>query len=157
MSVDALKREMAERVTLFSRLIESYGPGVLDIVSRWTIESTRERLERANLGRRDLNAVMELLWDQMVEGTEFEVIARNDQVLQLRVTKCLFADEMRKLGTPEIGNSFYCAYDYGFCQGLNPHMRFRRTKTLMNGDDCCNHTYELGIDAEAGYHDEECD
>jgi len=140
---EQLKAEMHYRAALFGKLIDRFGRGVLDVVREHTIESTRERLETADLDRRDLDAVMEILWDQMVEGTQFEVEERSDRVLRLRVTKCVFADEMRRLGATDIGDAFYCAYDFGFCEGLNPAIRFTRTKTLMNGDDCCNHTYEL--------------
>jgi len=134
---------MAQRASLFRQLVDRLGGDVLDIVSANTIEQTRQRLENAALESRGLDAVMKLLWDQMVEGTQFEIEERTPTRLQLRVTKCLFADEMAKLGARDIGDAFYCAYDYGFCQGLNPDMVFTRTKTLMNGDDCCNHTYEL--------------
>ena len=41
---------------------------------------------------------MELLWDQMGEGTEFTVEERTPEVLRLRVTRCMIADEMRQLG-----------------------------------------------------------
>jgi len=140
---ELLKAQMAERAGLFRRLVARYGPSVLDLVSEFTVETTRNRLEAADLERRDLDTVMEILWDQMVEGTEFEVEERTDCVLRLRVTKCLFADEMRRLGAADIGDAFYCAYDFGFCEGLNPSIRFTRTKSLMCGDDCCNHTYEL--------------
>ncbi len=143
MVVDRLKAEMLQRAELFRELIDRYGSGVLDVVSRHTAESARVCLEAANLERRDLNTVMEILWDQMVEGTEFEVVERSAAVLKLRVSKCLFAGEMLRLGAEDIGDAFYCAYDRGFCQGLNPAIRFSRTKSLMGGDDCCNHTYEL--------------
>ena len=86
---------------------------------------------------------MELLWDQMIDGIEFEVLERTPNELRLSVSKCLFADEMGKLGAAGIGDAFYCAYDFGFCQGLNLAIEFTRSKSLMNGDDCCNHTYTL--------------
>jgi hypothetical protein len=143
MVVKRLKAEMAERAGLFRKLVDRFGSGVLDAVSQHTIEQTQERLATADLERRDLDSVMELLWDQMVPGTEFVVEERSSEALRLRVTKCLFADEMRRLGAPDIGDAFYCSYDHGFCRGLNPAIRFTRTKTLMNGDECCNHTYEL--------------
>jgi predicted ArsR family transcriptional regulator len=144
--VDRLKAEMAERSGLFRELVDRFGSGVLDVVSRRTIEQTQARLETADLERRDLDSVMELLWDQMVPGTEFVVEERSSEVLRLRVTKCLFADEMRRLGAADVGDAFYCSYDHGFCRGLNPAIRFTRTKTLMNGAECCNHTYELERD-----------
>ena len=135
--------EMAQRASLFRRLIERWGPQVLEVVAQHTIEGTRERLEKATLERRDLQAVMDLLWNVMVPGTVFMVEEQTDSLLRLRVTRCLFADEMRRLGAAEIGDAFYCAYDHGFCQGLNPDVTFTRTKTLMAGDECCNHTYML--------------
>lgn len=140
---EQLKAEMAQRASLFRLLVDRLGSEVLDVVSQHTIEQTKARLEGADLERRDLDAVMELLWDQMVAGTEFEVEERTNTCLHLRVTRCLFADEMAKLNARDIGDAFYCAYDYGFCQGLNPAIEFTRTKTLMNGDDCCDHTYRL--------------
>lgn len=140
---EQLKAEMAQRASLFRLLVDRLGSDVLDVVSQHTIEQTKARLEGADLEHRDLDAVMELLWDQMVPGTEFIVEERTSGILRLRVTKCLFADEMRRLDASDIGDAFYCAYNYGFCQGLNPAIEFTRTKTLMNGGDCCNHTYKL--------------
>ncbi|MBU1048556.1 L-2-amino-thiazoline-4-carboxylic acid hydrolase [Candidatus Bipolaricaulota bacterium] len=140
---EQLKAEMAQRAELFRLLVDRFGVDVLDLVSQYTIDQTRRRLEDADLDSRNLNAVMELLWDQMVQGTQFQVEERSSSCLRLRVTQCLFADEMARLGATDIGDAFYCAYDFGFCQGLNPAMRFTRTKSLMKGDDCCNHTYQL--------------
>jgi len=143
MVVERLKAEMAHRARLFRKLVDRYGSGVLEEVSRETSDAAQARLETADLDRRDLETVMEVLWDQMVEGTAFDVVERGDERLRLRVTQCIFADEMRRLGAADIGDAFYCAYDHGFCRGLNPKIRFTRTKTLMAGDDCCDHTYEL--------------
>ena len=143
-----LLAEMADRATLYRALVDRFGSGVLDVVAQWTIDGARSRMEHADLERRDLQAVMEQLWDQMGDDTAFEILERTDSTLKLSVSKCLFAEEMRRLGAAEIGKAFYCAYDEGFCQGLNPNLRFTRTKTLMNGDDSCNHTYELRENAE---------
>jgi hypothetical protein len=140
---EQLKAEMAQRASLFRLLVDRFGPEVLDAVSHHTSQQVKTRLEEADLERRDLDAVMELLWDQMIDGIEFEVLERSPEVLKLSVSKCLFADEMARLGATDIGDAFYCAYDFGFCQGLNPDIKFTRTKSLMADDDCCNHTYTL--------------
>jgi len=134
---------MGQRAALVRKLVDRFGSEVLDVISRHTTEQARVDLERADLARRDLDAVMELLWDQMVSGTEFQVVEQSPEVLKICVTKCLFADEMRRLGAADIGGAFYCSYDPGFCQGLNPAIRFTRTTTLMSGGECCNHKYEL--------------
>ena len=133
--------EMSQKADLFRRLTERFGPGVLDVLAESVSERARNSLAAANLDRRDLKAVMELLWNQMGENSSFEIIEETPERLALRVTRCIYAEEMRKLGASEIGLAAYCAYDEGFCQGLNPRIRFTRTKTLMAGDDCCDHTY----------------
>jgi hypothetical protein len=60
-----------------------------------------------------------------------------------KARKCPYAEAMRRHGAAELGFAYSCAYDIGFCQGLNPAIRFTRTKTLMMGDSICDHTYEL--------------
>lgn len=138
-----LKQEMNKRAILFRKLMEAYGDKVLDIVEENVIEQTVEKLQQAKLPERDLNTVMEILWNQMGDLAEFTVEESTPEFLRLKVTRCLFADEMRTLNAAGIGFAFYCSYDHGFCQGLNPDIRFTRTKTLMQGDDFCDHTYEL--------------
>jgi len=140
--ISVLKREMHERAVLFKKLMEKLGDQVLDIVSNNTIEQTREKLEKAELPNRELDTIMEILWNQMGGIAEFTE-EQTAECLRLKVTRCLFADEMRKLDAADIGFAFYCAYDEGFCQGFNPEIRFTRTRTLMQGDDCCDHTYRL--------------
>ncbi len=138
-----LKHEMNGRADLFKRLNKKFGQGVLDTVQESVVDQAREQLQQADLPNRDLDAVMEILWEPATDVLEFEVEERAPQLLKLKVTGCLFADEMRKLSAEDIGFAFYCAFDYGFCEGLNPDIKFTRTKTLMQGDDCCDHTYEL--------------
>lgn len=141
--IEELKAEMAQRASLFRHLVDRFGSEVLEVLSRHTSEQIKTRLANAELECRDLNAVMELLWDQMMDGVEFKVLERTSEVLKLSVSKCLFVAEMAKLGAADFGNAFYCACDFGFCEGLNPAIEFPRSKSLMNGDECCNHTYTL--------------
>jgi len=142
--VDEQRRaEMEERAALLRKLIDRFGGEVLDVVSAHTAERVRARLEAEEVERRDLSAVMELLWDRISDVISFDVLERTPAALRIRVTRCPFAEEMRRLGATEIGDALYCAYDEGFCEGLNPAIRFERSKTLMAGDDCCNHTYRL--------------
>ncbi|TFH07921.1 MAG: hypothetical protein E4H14_07485 [Candidatus Thorarchaeota archaeon] len=41
------------------------------------------------------------------------------------------------------GYSLYCVDDEYMVMGFNPKMEFTRSKTLMEGHDCCNHCYRL--------------
>ena len=140
---ERLREEMAQRAGLFRELIDHYGDGVLDVVAARTDRLAEVSLREADLVRRDLPAVMEQLWDGVDDLIDFDIIEQTEDRLGIRVVRCLFADEMRKHEAGDIGFAFYCAYDDGFCRGLNPAIRFTRTKTLMKGDDCCDHAYEL--------------
>lgn len=138
-----LKREMRDRAGLFRELVKKYGPGIVEAVREYVEKSTEERVRGADLPRRNLEAILELVWKPSAGTLEWEVASKSAAELRIRVTKCLYADEMRRREAADIGFAFYCAFDDGFCRGFNPDLTFTRTKTLMTGDDCCNHTYRL--------------
>ncbi len=137
------KREMKEKAALFRKLKDKYGDAVLRMVGEHVIEETETKLREAKISKRNIDGVLENLWDHTKATHEFTVARRTDSFLQLKVSRCLYAEEMRRLNAPDIGLAFYCAYDYGFCRGLNPRIKFFRTQTLMEGADGCDHTYEL--------------
>jgi hypothetical protein len=134
-----------ERATLFKNLVSRYGPGVLELVREHTIRDARRTLQEVHLQKRDLDTVIEVLWKPSEGLLLYQVEQQTPDFLKLRVTQCLFADAMRKHGAAKVGLAFYCAYDFGFCEGLNPKIDFARTKTLMEGDAFCDHAYELKI------------
>lgn len=143
MSDDYAAQVRRQRVILFQKLIARFGPEVLDIVAEHSREQTRLELENENIPERNLAAVKSLLWDQLPPEFEYTVEENTSQRLRFKVTHCPMADEMRAYSAGEIGYAQHCATDPGFCAGLNPEIQFSCTKTLMRGDDCCNHTYEL--------------
>jgi len=69
---------------------------------------------------------------------------------EIRVTECLWAKTFREAGAAAIGYAVVCHGDYAECQAFNPHIRMIRTKTLMQGDDCCNHRWS-GKKTEASF------
>lgn len=70
-----------------------------------------------------------------------ETIEDSPQALELRVAECLYAKTFREMGAAKIGYSLICHRDYGDCQGFNPKITMMRSKTLMQGDDYCNHRF----------------
>lgn len=73
----------------------------------------------------------------------YDVIERTDRVCELRVTECLWAKTFREAGAADIGHAVCCAGDWANCRAFNPKLRLERTKTLMQGDDCCNYRWVL--------------
>jgi hypothetical protein len=141
--LERLRAEMGQRAALFKTLVNEFGPRILDVAKQHLIDTVQAQFENMTLPQRDLDAVMKLLWDGVGDDLDFSVEAQTPKHLKLRVTHCMWADEMRKLNAAEIGYVFSCCWDQGFCAGLNPAIKFTRTKTLMQGDECCDHTYDL--------------
>jgi hypothetical protein len=68
-----------------------------------------------------------------------EMVEDTPQAFEVKVTECLWAKTFREMGAAEIGYSLICYRDYAHCQGFNPKITMSRSKTLMQGDDYCNH------------------
>ena len=57
------------------------------------------------------------------------------------VTRCDYAALYKKLGFEDIGTAFSCSRDPAFIKGFDDSFEFIRTKTLMEGGDCCDFCY----------------
>ncbi len=71
----------------------------------------------------------------------FDIIEDTDRVLEIRVTECLWAKTFRENGASDIGYATLCHTDYAGCQAFNKKISMTRTKTLMQGNDYCNHRW----------------
>jgi hypothetical protein len=85
--------------------------------------------------------IVRSMWEGWTEG-EF-TIERTDVGIQINCTKCPIADSYLAIDRAEAGLLFQCSEDPHIVEGTNPNMKFRRTKTLMAGDDCCDHFYSM--------------
>ncbi len=73
-----------------------------------------------------------------------EIVEDTPQAMELKITECLWAKTLRDMGAADIGYALICHRDYGDCQGFNPNITLTRSKTLMQGNDCCNHRLVWG-------------
>ena len=74
-----------------------------------------------------------ILTVEIVEGTE--------KAVETRVTECLWAKTVREMDAADIGYAAICHPDFAMARALNPKMKMLRTKTLMQGDECCDHRW----------------
>jgi hypothetical protein len=73
-----------------------------------------------------------------------EVVEDTQDTFELRVTECVWAEVFRQQGLGgEIGHAAVCNMDYAWPKAYSPNIRMERSKTLMQGHDCCNHRYLL--------------
>lgn len=71
----------------------------------------------------------------------WDVVEDSETALEVKVTECLWAKTFREAGATDIGYAGVCHGDFAMASAYNSHMRMERTKTLMQGHDCCNHRW----------------
>jgi hypothetical protein len=77
-------------------------------------------------------------WSHVLSHTFTE---KTESVVEARVTRCLWAQTFREAGAADIGYATICHPDFFSCTAFNPKIHMTRTKTLMQGDDHCNHRW----------------
>jgi hypothetical protein len=71
-----------------------------------------------------------------------EIVEDTENAFELRITECVWAKVYRDAGLGgELGHAAVCNMDYYWPPAFNKDLKMERTKTLMQGDDCCNHRY----------------
>jgi hypothetical protein len=71
----------------------------------------------------------------------YRIVRDTPQVFEICVTECLWAKTFREIGAEKIGFLLICNPDQAYCQGFNPRISLRRSRTLMQGDDLCDHCW----------------
>ena len=61
--------------------------------------------------------------------------------LKIHVTECLYAKVYKEMGATDLGYVLYCQPDFAYAKACHPKLKLRRTKTLMQGDSCCDHLF----------------
>jgi hypothetical protein len=74
-----------------------------------------------------------------------KIIENREDFVSLIFTECLNAKVFRELNAPDIGYATLCQGDEAWVKAYNPRIQFSRTKTLMEGHDCCNHCYKMVV------------
>jgi predicted ArsR family transcriptional regulator len=142
-----------ERLLLMSRaglataVVEHFGEEAEAVIVRFLKGSARnwaanaaEADKRANRNN-DIQGLMQFLWEPLrEEGFEF-TYEQNEQGCQLKVTRCPVAEIAHALRLEKWGYIFHCMGDEPICEGYNPEIKLKRTKTLMEGHDYCDHLY----------------
>ena len=132
-----------DKINIIKNLKNEYDGNLVKVVKKNTIEKTMKKFKNMKIDKRDLSAVKKLLWNNLKEGFEFKIIKDTSETLEYKVTKCYYAEIAKELKASDIGFALHCAWDYGFCKGLNPEIELIRTKTLMEGKECCNFKYSF--------------
>ncbi len=79
-------------------------------------------------------------WEHVLTMTFVE---KSEKAAEIRVTECLWAKTFREAGAADIGYATVCHPDFASATAFNPKIRMTRTKTLMQGDEYCNHRWTM--------------
>ncbi len=74
---------------------------------------------------------------------EYKMIEKTESTYFFDVTQCPYHTKYKELGLEELGVVLSCCRDEPHARGFNPKLRLFRTKTLMEGEDCCDFRYHL--------------
>jgi predicted ArsR family transcriptional regulator len=134
--------EMAKLVRAFK---EKYGEEAYQIVIKQNGE--RAFTEWKNIseknGSNSIEDLIKCLWEPLKkEGFDYEVEI-TEAGFQMKCTRCGLYDLAKHFGITEEAFYMICECDPYIVEGFNPNIGFRRTKTLMQGHDCCDHFYYM--------------
>jgi hypothetical protein len=135
-------------IPVMKNLSDDTGKGkFMEILKKASSQAGAQNMKRLtqNLRKRDL-----AVWAAFMKGSSlykkvltFEIVEESDKALEVRITECLWAKTFREADASEIGYAAICYPDFAAASAFNPKIKMIRTKTLMQGHDCCNHRYVM--------------
>jgi predicted ArsR family transcriptional regulator len=124
-----MKEHFGEEV--YQVLVKAIGEGIR---SQWSKKAEEDR-------DNSIEALIKLLWEPLREHG-FEYTQEEAEIgFQMNCTKCPHYELAKRHGITEQMFYMVCEGDHFIAEGFNPNIGFKRTKTLMQGDDCCDHFY----------------
>jgi hypothetical protein len=72
---------------------------------------------------------------------EVTILEEGPDHLRMRVDRCLWAEYFQRIGDTELGYLVCCNADHSMIATYNPRLKLHRTKTIMQGDDHCDHCF----------------
>jgi fumarate reductase iron-sulfur subunit len=136
----------ASNLVLAVRAVQAvYGHAGVQTIRRAFAESWAEAgKERAKAADDSpLRSLCSAIEQICIGSHEWIKLEDSDSRQAYRFTRCMWAEAFRELNVQDIGFRVLCQGDAAMASSFNPTIRFSRTKTLMMGDDCCDHVYYL--------------
>jgi hypothetical protein len=72
-----------------------------------------------------------------------EIIEETATSFGYKVSECLWAKTFRDSSAGDLGYAIVCHADFAVARSLSPTLKLTRTKTLMQGHDCCQFRYSV--------------
>ena len=131
-------------IALMQNLAKELGEdGFLEALEKASSKASAQRFQKRaeDAPSNDFSAFTALVQDRnrfWKHVYSMDIVENTETAFEVRVTECLWAKTYREANAADIGYARHCHPDFAECQAFNPRIRLIRTKTLMQGDDCCN-------------------
>ena len=121
-----------------------YGSEGIEAIHRAIIESAVKRGSKMASDSDDHSprALCSIIEGICAGSHEWLKLEDSDNRQAYRFTRCMWAEAFKALEAEDIG-FWICEGDGPMASAFNPAIGFCRTKTLMMGDDCCDHIYYM--------------
>jgi hypothetical protein len=122
-----------------------YGDAGVQTIRRAFAESWAESGKEMakELGNNSLRSLCSALEQTCIGSHEWIKLEDSDTRQAYHFTRCIWAEAFREFEAQDVGFWVLCQGDASLASSFNPMIGFSRTKTLMMGDDCCDHIYYL--------------
>ncbi|MHA1908745.1 MAG: L-2-amino-thiazoline-4-carboxylic acid hydrolase [Candidatus Thorarchaeota archaeon] len=141
----------AKMISLIRKLEKDLGvERAHDIISNWAeqnvIHDVRGVIDNLNESIDSFEEVKKLLrqWVKELNDNKMEVVEITEETSTksvCTVTECIYAKVYNDLGAPDLGYLLYCKHDFASAPHIHPKVGLNRTKTVMEGHECCNFEY----------------
>ena len=142
------KKKLTEQLEILRELRKKFGEEVIEIASKARLAVHQESMRE--LSRNTPSRPSEVFEHSAFSVTAadsdllaYDVVEDTSEKFAVKIKKCKYAEFYREKGCPEIGYAMHCALDFGEAEAYGPGITLTRTKTLMRGDEYCNHCYEF--------------
>lgn len=134
-----------DRISMLDSLYDKHGDIVLEVLRKLVKQvNIRDwRSTAKELGDNSLKSFMKALWGNMVDSDFDFSIDEKSNTYQIDCIKCPLADLAKEIKGEKWIFQLACMSDYYMVEGFNPDIVFKRSKTLIDGAECCNHYYTM--------------
>ena len=127
-------------VRLLHTMEKRFGPEARDVLREMTEDFGFQPRPDPGDPSADLHELCDSVERACIGTHRWERVIDEPDRIGYHFTDCMHARIFKELGEPDLGFLF-CAGDEPHVKSYNPALGFRRTKTLMQGDEVCDHIY----------------
>ena len=121
-----------------------------EIISNWAeqnsvndVKGVIDKLKKPIESFEDVKILLRQ-WVQELNDNKIEVVEITEETSSksvCTVTECIYAKVYNDLEASDLGYLLYCKHDFASAPHIHTKVGLNRTKTVMEGHDCCNFEY----------------